>query len=45
MYWRTLSTETISFSVSVKLVNKLPNRETNGAAYESANPTCDPNYK
>lgn len=37
---RTLSTETISFSVSVKLLKKLPNKDTIGAAYESANPTC-----
>lgn len=38
--WRALSIETISFSVSVKLVKKLPNKETIGAAYERANPTC-----
>lgn len=30
--WSTLSTETISFSVSVKLVKKLPNNETIGEA-------------
>jgi len=29
---RALSTETISFSVSVKLVKKLPNKDTSGAA-------------
>ncbi|KAF9686268.1 hypothetical protein SADUNF_Sadunf03G0141100 [Salix dunnii] len=41
---RALSTDTISFSVSVKLVKKLPNRDTIGAAYERDKPTCNQRY-
>lgn len=37
--WSTLSTETISFSVSAKLVRKLLNKDTTGAAYDKAKPT------
>jgi hypothetical protein len=36
----TLSTEIISFSVSVKVVKKPFNSDTKGAAYDSARPTC-----
>lgn len=36
----TLSTEIISFSVSVKVVKKLFNSDTTGAAYDNARPTC-----
>lgn len=36
----TLSTEIISFSVSVKLVKKPFKSDTTGAAYDNARPTC-----